>query len=214
MTGVVALLSAALSLTAVPPLPQQGLAVETKAGVQLQTLRGRSLATLRGLDLAPDQATAHKLVLRDSRGSLFAFDGRTLKRQRLGSGCRRTDVELLVCARTIRGASGVLARAPGKVGHWVWAERAPAANAILAQWSAECESPVAYLLVHGKLRAFGRESVALGWLPTGEAVIHFPNGPCAGDSRPARGIYAAVSAVKMRLLLRTSRFAQYAMWGG
>jgi hypothetical protein len=109
----------------------------------------------------------------------------------------------------------VLARAPGKVGHWVWAERSPSGNAILAQWSAECEAPVAYLLEQGELHAFGRESVALGWLPrTGEAVIHFPNGPCARDSHPVRGIYVAVSTFKTHLILRTRRFAQYLMWGG
>ena len=91
---------------------------------------------------------------------------------------------------------------------------APHGNAFLAQWIAECEVPVAYLVVNANLQAFGRESVALGWLPTGEAVIHFPNGPCAGNSRFERGIYGAVSTTKMRLILRTPRFAQYLMWGG
>lgn len=214
MSGVIAVFSAALSLAALPPLPERGLVLETKAGVQLQSLGGRPLGTLRGFDLAPDQAKAHKLVLRDSQGRLFALEGRTLRRQQLRRRCRLTDVELLVCARTIRSRTRVLARAPGKIGHWVWAERAATGGAILAQWSAECEVPVAYLLVHGQLRAFGRESVALGWLPSGEAVVHFPNGPCAGSSRRVRGIYAATSARKMRMLLRTKRFAQYAMWGG
>jgi hypothetical protein len=108
MSGVIAVVSAALSLAALPPLPERGLALETKAGVQLQSLGGRPLATLRGFDLAPDQATAHKLVLRDSQGRLFAFEGRTLRRQPSHRGCRRTDVELLVCTRTIRSGTGVL----------------------------------------------------------------------------------------------------------
>jgi len=108
----------------------------------------------------------------------------------------------------------VLARAPDKVGHWVWAERAPFGPAILAQWSGECEVPVAYLASQGRLHPFGGESVALGWLPTGEAVIHFPNGPCAFGWSPVRGIYAALGTTKLRLLLRTKRFAQYLMWGG
>jgi hypothetical protein len=64
------------------------------------------------------------------------------------------------------------------------------------------------------LHPFGGESVALGWLPTGEAVIQFPNGPCAGGWSPVRGIYGAVSTTKMRLLRRTKRFEQYLMWGG
>ena len=211
MTGALALISAAL---AIGPLPARGLVLETQAGVQLQSLGGRPLANLAGLNLAPDQTIAHKVVLRDRRGRLFVLTGGRLRPTTFRRGCRTTDVRLTVCKRAIRGATGVLAGAPSRVGHWVWAVRAPSGNAILAQWSAECEVPVAYLLVHGQLRAFGGESVALGWLPTGEAVIHFPNGPCAGDSQSGRGIYGALSTTKMRLILRTPRLAQYLMWGG
>jgi hypothetical protein len=215
MTGAFALFAAALALSPLPPLPERGLALETRTGVDLQTITGRRLATLRGLDLATDQATAHTLVLRDRTGRLFALDrsARRLRTRIAQRGCRRTDVELVVCARTITGATGVLARAPGGVGHWVWAERAPAGDALLAQWSAECEVPVAYRVAHGTLRAYGLESVALGWLPNGDALIHFPNGSCGGSIH-VRGIYAVSSTGKLRLILRTRRFAQYAMWGG
>src|SRR5947208_10242214 len=64
MPGAFAVVLAAV-LTSLPPLPQRGLALETKAGVQLQTVSGRPLATLRGFDLASDQAVAHTLVVRD-----------------------------------------------------------------------------------------------------------------------------------------------------
>jgi hypothetical protein len=211
MTVALAVISAALALG---PLPERGFALETNAGVQLQSLGGRPLATLRGLDLAQDQAVAHKAVFRDRRGRLFLLAGGSLRRTSLRRGCRTTDVQLTVCPHTIASAGRVLARAPSKIGHWVWAERAPRSGAVLAQWSAECEVPVAYLLAHGEVHAFGGESVALGWLPTGEAVIEFPNGPCAGGWSAARGIYAAAGTSKMRLLLRTKRFAQYLMWGG
>jgi len=211
MTLALAVITAAL---AVGPLPERGFALETEAGVQLQSFRGRPLTTLHGLDLAPDQAVARKAILRDGRGRLFALTAGGLQRAPLRRGCRVTDVHLTVCPRTITGPTSVLARAPGKVGHWVWAERAPSGPAILAQWSGECETPVAYLASHGRLHPFGGESVALGWLPTGEAVIQFPNGPCAGGWSPVRGIYGAVSTTKMRLLRRTKRFEQYLMWGG
>jgi hypothetical protein len=95
----------------------------------------------------------------------------------------------------------------------VWAERSPSGDAVLAQWSAECEVPVAYLIAVGRMRAYAPDSVALGWLPNGEAVIHFPNGPCGGSTH-VRGIYAVPRAGPPRLLLRTARFASYAMWGG
>jgi hypothetical protein len=212
MTAALAVISAALALG---PLPERGFVLETKAGVQLQSLGGRPLGTLPGMNLAMDQALAHKAALRDRQGRVFVLDRRGLRARQVRRGCRTTDQLLTVCPRKIIGPTGVLARAPGKVGHWVWAERSPSGKAILAQWSAECEVPIAYLLEEGELHAFGRESVALGWLRrTGEAVIHFPNGPCAGDSRPVRGIYSAVSTFKMHLILRTRRFAQYLMWGG
>ena len=210
ITGAISLLLAAALL---PPLPARGLALETEAGVQLQTMAGRPLVTLPGLDLATDQAAAHTLVLRDRRGRLFALRGRRLERRTLQRGCRTTDVGIVVCTHTIRDGGHIVARAPGGIGHWVWAERSPQGDAVLAQWSAECEVPVAYRVAHGNLRAYALESVALGWLPNGDALIHFPNGPCGGSIH-VRGIYAIPRAGKPRLILRTRRFAQYAMWGG
>jgi len=211
MTAALAVISAALALG---PLPARGFALETNTGVQLQSLGGRPLATLRGLDLAPDQAIAHKAALRSRRGRVFTLSRGRLRETRFRSGCRVTDMQVTVCPRTITGATRVLARAPSKAGHWVWAERAPYRDELLAQWLGECEVPVAYLVVRGKLHPFGRESVALGWLPSGEAVIQFPNGPCTGGWSPVRGIYRAAGTTKLRLLLRTNRFAQYLMWGG
>ena len=46
MTGALALLSAAAVLGGLPQLPDRGLALETKAGVQLQTMAGKPIATL------------------------------------------------------------------------------------------------------------------------------------------------------------------------
>jgi hypothetical protein len=182
MPGLLALVLAA-SVTSLPPLPQRGLALETKAGVQLQSLDGRPLASLPGVDLALDQATAHVVVLRTIRGRLYSFDGRTLR-----------------------------PRAPHSTGRWVWTERSPAGDAVLAQRYAECEIPIAYLIVHGKPRKVADETVALGWLPTGEAVVQFRPLGCAGSGR--RGIYAVPVSGMPRLVLRTPRFAQYLMWGG
>ncbi|MFL5968888.1 MAG: hypothetical protein ACJ74L_04775 [Gaiellaceae bacterium] len=215
MTGTLALLTAAAALTTLPPLPERGLALETEAGVQLQSLSGRRLATLPALDLAPDQVTAHTLVLRARRGALFALDpaARRLRPRALHRGCRTTDVQVVVCAGVIKVAGRIVARKPRGIGHWVWAVRSPDRDALLAQWSAECEVPVAYLVADGKLHAYGAESAALGWLPGGAALIHFPNGPCGGGT-PARGIYAVPRTGKPRLVLGTRRFAQYLMWGG
>ncbi len=202
----------AVVLSTLPPLPQRGLALETRSGVELQTLSGRAVRTLAGVDLAYDQTIAHKLVVRDRRGRLFVLEGRRLRPTPLRRGCRTTDVALVVCARTIKSRGRVVARAPRGIGHWLWAVSSPRGDAILAQWSAECEVPVAYLVADGKLCKFGDETVALGWLPSGEALVHYREGGCGGSGRA--GIYAVPRSGKPRLIRRTARFAQYAMWGG
>jgi hypothetical protein len=241
MIGVLGVFAAAAALAAPPPLdpahlpklPGRGLARETTVGVELQTLAGRPLGTLAGLDLAPDKTVSHSLVLRGG-GRLLTLDLEERRVRRFYEApstvptCRLTDArihrELFVCGAAVRtvtyGPPGskpalrVVARAPGKVGRWVWAEFAPRGGGFLAQWTAECEVPVAYLVADGKLRSYGQESAALGWLPGGEALIHFPNGPCAGASKAVRGIYVVPGTSKPRLILRTARFARYAMWGG
>lgn len=230
MSVALAVISAAAALSGLPQLPERGLALETRAGVQLQTMSGRPLATLFGLDLATDKASSHGLIMRDRRGRLFLLDWaarrvrRVYERATPFPGCRLTDVrrlaELLACRRTIKllgddGELRVVARAPTRLpaGHWERAIFAPRGKALLAQWIAECEVPVAYLVVDGRLEKYDGESVALGWLPSGVPVIHFPNGPCAASGH-ARGIYAVPRGGKPRLIFRTPRFAQYAMWSG
>lgn len=222
MLAAVLLAAASLASAVLPPLPERGLALETNRGVQLQTLRGLPLATIRGLDLAPDRKLAGYLVMRDGRGRLFRLDyqARVVRRffpyPQQPAGCRQTDRRLFTCGRTIRDGSRVVARTPrgSLAGHWVWAERAPHGRAVLAQWSGECEVPVAYRIANGRLQRYGSESAALGFMPDGSALIHFPNGPCGGGSIRVRGIYAVPPHAKPRLVLRTPRFAQYGMWGG
>ena len=216
------LVAASLPSTVLPPLPDRGLARETTRGVQLQTLHGRPIATMPGLHLAMDKKVGDHLVLRDGHGRLFILDVRAhLVRgyspyAQQPAGCRETDTLLFVCGRTIRDGSRVVARAPrgSPVGHWVWAERAPHGSALLAQWSAECEVPVAYKIADGRLEPYGTESSALGFMPDGSALIHCPNGPCGGGPIQLRGIYAVPPHARARLVLRTPRFAQYGMWGG
>lgn len=248
MTLALGVIAAAVTLAsppefdrqALPVLPAQGLAQETRLGVQLETIRGRPLGVLRGLDLAVDKAVSHQLIMRDRRGRLFLLDlhARRVRRYfealRSVSGCRLTDarirLELFVCKHTVRtavyGPAGskpelrVVARAPGQVGHWVWAAFAPRSQDVLAQWSAECEVPVAFLVSRGVMRPYGShtmadapESSGLGWLSDGSAVIHFVKGACGGSFRRS-GIYAVPRTGNARLLLSTPRFMYYAMWGG
>ncbi len=197
-------------------------------------MRGAPIGALRNVYLAPEGATSHGLVLRDRRGRLLALDLYERRLRRVSAiptrvpGCRLTDarrhLDLVVCGRTIQtvsnGAVGqkprrrVVARAPGRVGHWVRAEFAPRGDAFLAQWSAECEVPVAFLVVGARMRPYGGRSFrgapsseVPGWLRDGSAVIHFPEGACGGAYR-VPGVYV------VPLLRRSPRFSSFGMWGG
>jgi hypothetical protein len=93
MVGALALISAAVATAALPPLPERGLALETKAGVQLQTMSGKPVASVPAFDLAPDKANGQGLVLRDRRGRLFVLDRNARRLRRMCVGfmqCRVT----------------------------------------------------------------------------------------------------------------------------
>jgi hypothetical protein len=70
--GVLGVFAAAAALAApptldsqhLPPLPNRGLARDTKAGVELETMRGRPLGLLRGLNLA-HRLGLHGALLQD-----------------------------------------------------------------------------------------------------------------------------------------------------
>lgn len=82
---------------------------------------------------------------------------------------------------------------PSPIGHWVTAYLSPDRKTLLAQWSAECEVPVAYFVparggTPRPVAAAGTESVAQGWAPDGRAIVDFPKGACgSGLDRP--GLY-------------------------
>jgi hypothetical protein len=198
-------------------------------------MQGRRLGVLPRLNIAPDMATNRELLLRDRRGSLYALDRKARRLRRVSEGlpprraCRTTDRrgqrELVVCKLTIKlrtagGGLRIVARAPAKIGHWERAAFAPRGDAFFAQWSAECEVPIAFYVANGTMRPFGAStlahapsSMALGWLPNGSAVVHFPAGPC-GKSRGAPGVYAVPVRGRTTLLVRTPRYERYWMWGG
>jgi hypothetical protein len=83
-------------------------------------------------------------------------------------------------------------------GHWAWMAVSPNGETLLAQWIAECEVPVAYLVpaVGGTPRpvvAKDVESIALGWTAAGDAEVALPKGVCArGSIRP--GVYTVPAA--------------------
>jgi hypothetical protein len=88
---------------------------------------------------------------------------------------------------------------PGaKIGHWAKAVLSPDGRTFLAQWSAECEIPIAFfVLVRGGVPravtgepdwADAPESVADGWTSDGRAIDDLRHGAC-GTSAKRPGIY-------------------------
>jgi hypothetical protein len=219
-----------------PRLPAHGLAERAQSGVLLQTLRGRPLGVLPGLHLAEPRGT-HGLLLQDRRGRLLAYDANARRLRPVSPmpsrypGCRLVDAtmrqDLLACGRhldvvfTPPGGSArrsVVAAARRGLGRWTWAEFSPDAKAILGQWSGECESPSAYLVAGRRVRPYGGsaavESVGLGWLRDGRAVVSFWSGVC-GAGIPTPGVYAVPRHGRPELLRRTGgRAPSFAMWGG
>jgi hypothetical protein len=106
------------------------------------------------------------------------------------------------------------------VGHWRFARLAPDGNLIVAQWSAECEFPVAYIMtlqdgdpvpVTGPTEL--RESFALGLTRGSQAVVLLPSWACGtGVKRP--GVYAFSAPGDGRFITWVpSRLGLARMWG-
>jgi hypothetical protein len=79
------------------------------------------------------------------------------------------------------------------VGNWDWAAASPDGKTLLAQWSAECEVPLAFFVsasggkpqpVTGEVAAttVSPDSVALGWTTDGRAIVFLPSQPACGTS--------------------------------
>lgn len=84
--------------------------------------------------------------------------------------------------------------APTPIGHWRWAAVSPDGATILAEWSAECEVPLAFLVPAsgGRPRpAFASDaaSQAFGWTVDGRAIVSLlTRTPCSGrNGKP--GLY-------------------------
>jgi hypothetical protein len=86
------------------------------------------------------------------------------------------------------------------VGHWEWAALSPDGSTFLAEWSAECEVPIAYFVpaaggvprrVTDETADLGTpvESRALGWTNDGRAIVRFPKALGCGPLSQRPGVY-------------------------
>lgn len=108
----------------------------------------------------------------------------------------------------------------GPIGHWESAQLSPDGRTVLAQWSAECEIPIAFVVpvagggprpVGGTLEA-QPESIGLGWSPHGLAVVFLPSLAC-GRGYHGPGIYLVTSGGKpVRPIVKGRDIRGAALW--
>lgn len=161
-----------------------------------------------------------------------------------GRGCatfaRREGVRFVLCARSrgqaygatsieVTGAKGTRRIAgppphsrppPEQSGFWRAAYLSPDGRTVLAQWSADCETPTAFFAERGGgLRTVtgdrdwrkAPESVALGWSSGGRAVVQLLEGACGyGYDKP--GVYLIDPHSGSHRLVYETRRSFAVMW--
>jgi hypothetical protein len=160
-------------------------------------------------DVRPMTAADEDRIHFDPRGAkvvaVFAADfvDALLSQARCTPGGMLTTGALAVCVLRRGERQVTWIRVDGKplpvddirgVGHWVWAAASPDGKSILAQWSAECEVPVAYVIdaEGGRLRPFSADSSeAFGWTTDGRAIVGVRASPCGGGEA---GLYLMTPA--------------------
>jgi hypothetical protein len=100
----------------------------------------------------------------------------------------------------------------GSVGHWAWAALSPDGSRFLAQWSAECEVPIAFFvsLEGGKPVSVSGESdwtaspntEGFGWTSDGRAIVFIPTKPACGSGIFRPGIYLVGRDCLQKLIWR------------
>jgi hypothetical protein len=149
-------------------------------------------------------------MLRDHRSSL-----RFVAKSRVGRLRRGEDSNI---------ALGVPpnARKREGAGLWRWMDLAPNGNVALAQWSGECDFPVAFVVPVQEGHAIPvtgaatlsrtPASIGLGWTQSGQMAVILPSDACGAESnRP--GVYRFTSPGQGRLIFAIEETSAVRMWG-
>jgi hypothetical protein len=192
--------------------------VERNDGIVFVAMNGRVRAKLHGFELInPTEAPGAVLVRRGNE--TFVLDA-------AGSTLRPVEHERAKRLHVADDEAIEIPTPPGMIvdgrpsGHWRFALLSPDGNRILAQWSGECEVPIAYLVtlqsgpavpVTGESSNV-LESFALGWTRGDRALIWLPAGACvSGAWQP--GVYAFDASGQASLVTTLPRSGLARMWG-
>jgi hypothetical protein len=205
-------------------LPSQGVVVTSGVDVVFVDLSGDVIATLRRFDLAMWSADPKRIVLRDRTWpeleGHYVLDASAGELRPIGSRDAAREVvphDPPVTLPPPRG--GIVEGTPA--GHWRWAIPSPDGSTVLAQWSGECEVPVAFFVdrasgsmteVTGAGLGEAPESTGFGWSTDGRAVVALWGGVC-GRGFDGPGIYLFDRPGHGVLLFRMEPDARAAMWG-
>jgi hypothetical protein len=107
----------------------------------------------------------------------------------------------------------------GVVGRW-WYGFPPVGDVTLAQWLGECEAATAYwvaigaraeIITGGHNLSLAPQSIALGWSPSGDAVVLLEESGC-GLSSDVPGVYLFSSPGAGSLLFPAGGYTRAEMW--
>jgi hypothetical protein len=201
-----------------PWLPPQGVVVQRHGGIVFVAMDGSVRAKLDGFELIdPTEAPGVVLVRRGNEA--FVLDA-------AGSMLHPVEDERAKHLHVADREAIDIPTPPGMIvngkpsGHWRFAILSPDGNRILAQWSGECEVPIAYVVtlqsgppvpVTGESSNVS-ESIALGWTRGDRALIWLPSGACAPGARQP-GVYAFDASGRASLVTSLPRFGLARMWG-
>ena len=207
--------------TSLPELPKQGVAVERRSGVDLVDFSGRVLAHLDGFSIFYSTARPGPLVLQ--RGN--AYFALSVRQHSLRQVDSRKDARGTIPSDPTEVALPSPWIGPDVdylLGRWRYAMRAPDSATVLAQWSGECEVPIAFFYTpswDGPIAVTGErrledapESFALGWTADSRAVVLLPTAAC-GSAFERPGVYLFTGPGKGTYLVPVHRFRGARMWG-
>jgi hypothetical protein len=198
-------------------LPEAGVVVGSGHRVTFVDLEGTTVAILRGFQVAGNPGSPGVWLRHRRDYFLLDVDQGALVPVSAGE------------ARVViydEGKEPQLAPPPTRggqngepLGHWRYAYGSPS-GVTLAQWSGECEVPIAYwidesgtarIVTGERSVTHAPESLALGWSPDQRAVLFLPQGACSGSGNPP-GIYLYAAPGVGRLIFETGPASSADMW--
>jgi hypothetical protein len=199
-------------------LPKAGVVVGSSDAVTFLDLDGTILATLNGYEVRGNLGAPGVWLRRGPK--YFKLDVAHGLILRVGEDRARNVMYDEGPKPSLPPPTGVVGPDGEVAGRWRYAVES-SSGAILAQWSGECEVPMAYwiddrgteeLVTGGSDISMAPESLGLGWTANGRAVVFLPKGAC-GSGAGSPGIYLYSSPGVGHLVYQARDGSSVDSWG-